>query len=360
MDTRYLRLRKILDAASADAVIIAGRADQQWLEGFLGGDCVLLASGEKNFLIADTRYEEMASRQCRTAQVVLHKRGETTIGDIAAACAKGSGLRTVAFEQDMSWSLWAELAESFKAADISLAPLGVSITSMRAIKDDAEIEATREACRIADRALEHLVSMLRPGVSELDMKTELEYMMKKMGADDVSFDTMVLFGARSSQPHAVSERETVLKDGDFVLIDYGAAYRGYRSDTTRTFVCGRADERQRDAYSAVVRALDRSLEMIRPGAVGKDICLEAERIIEDAGFPPFGHALGHGVGLCIHEAPSLRRVSEDVLEPGMIVTAEPGTYISGWGGIRVEDTVVVTETGCEKLTHFRKDLIELR
>lgn len=359
MDTRYERLKKILDGAGADAVIIASQEDQRYLEGFVGGDCLLVASGEKNWLIADTRYEEMARHQCRTAEVALHKRGETSIGDVAAACALKSGFRQVAFETDIPWSLWSELAVSFKASGTPLVPLEASLDEMRAVKDRDEIEKTKEACRIADAALEQLLPSFRPGVSELEMKTELEYAMKRLGADDVSFDTMVLFGARSSQPHAVSERGAILREGDFILIDYGAAFEGYRSDTTRTFFYGRASDRQREAYASVIRALDLSLEMMRPGAVGGEICRAAAKVIEDAGFPPFGHALGHGVGLKIHEWPSMRAISEAVLEPGMIVTAEPGTYTPGWGGIRVEDTVVITENGVEILTRFTKELKEL-
>jgi Xaa-Pro aminopeptidase len=170
---------------------------------------------------------------------------------------------------------------------------------------------------------------------------------------------MALFGARTSQPHANSSRDVRLSEGDFILIDYGARVNGYMSDTTRTFVFGTASDEQRRAYEAVLKAQVECLAMVRPGANGREINEHACRVIHDAGFPGFGHGIGHGVGLEIHEEPFLRQNADVTLAPGMVVTIEPGTYTPGWGGIRIEDTVLVTDAGHEVLTKYPKELAVL-
>lgn len=215
------------------------------------------------------------------------------------------------------------------------------------------------ACQIADRALKDLLPCIKPGVSELELATELEYLMKTGGAEGTGFESMVLFGARSSQPHAIPQGDVRLAPGDFILIDYGACKGGYRSDTTRTFICGKASEEQRYAYEAVLRAQRASLEKAVPRANGRELNQIALDIIRDADLPGFDYGIGHGVGLEIHEEPFMRQNTDVLLEPGMILTIEPGTYKPGWGGIRIEDTLLITEDGHRVLTNFPKELMEL-
>ena len=360
MDARNRRLAGLLRADGLDAVLLTKRANQRYLEGFTGGDCYLLAAGCANFLIADSRYAEMAQKECRTATVLPHRFPHPPLGGVLAGVARSQGWRRIGFEgEHIRWGLHEELVTALAEVNVAFVPISPAVEQLRALKDADEIAATQDACRIADAALQELVPSMRPGVSELDMKIELDYRMKRAGAEDVSFDTMVLFGARASQPHATPQRDAILREGDFVLVDYGAAVRGYRSDTTRTFVCGEPSEEQRRAYDAVLRAQAACLEMVRPGANGREMNARAAEIIEAAGFPPFEHGIGHGVGLEIHEPPFLRHKADTVLEPGMVVTVEPGTYIPGWGGIRIEDTVLVTEDGRRILTRFPKALTVL-
>lgn len=360
MDARYDELKKILDSSGLDALLITKRANQRYLEGFTGDECFLLASGRENFIIADSRYTEMAENECRTAHIRPHRSPFPPLGEVMAGIAAEMGWRRIGFEGDhIKWGLHEEISDVLTKAGVEFVPGDASTERLRAVKDDAEIRETEAACGIADRALEALLPMIRPGVSELDMVVELDYRLKKEGADDVSFDTIVLFGARSSQPHATPSRDAKLTAGDFVLIDYGAARNGYRSDTTRTFVCGRASDEQRRAYETLLRAQRECVAMIAPGANGRDVTERAITRITDAGFPAFSHGLGHGVGLEIHELPTLRQSADSILEPGMILTVEPGTYRPGWGGIRIEDTVLVTDEGHRVLTHFKKELIEL-
>lgn len=358
MDARNERLADILRAGGLDAVLLTKQANQRYLEGFTGGDCFLLASGRENFLIADSRYTEMAAQECRTAAILPHRFPHPPLGEAAAEVARSRGWRRVGFEgAHISWSLHEELVTAFAEAGAAFVSAPSDMEDLRSRKDADEVAALQEACRIADAALGELLPLLHPGVSELEMKIELDYRMRRAGAEDTAFDTMVLFGARASQPHATSRRDAVLRAGDFVLIDYGAVVRGYRSDTTRTFVCGEPSDEQRRAYSTVLRAQEESLEMVRPGANGWALNARALEIITEAGFPPFGYGIGHGVGLEIHESPALRQKTDKLLGSGMVVTVEPGIYIPGWGGIRIEDTVLVTGDGRRVLTHFPKELI---
>lgn len=360
MDERWGRVGAFLSSAGCDAVLISSRADIRWLEGFTGSDCWLLASGGESWIIADSRNTELAASECRRAGILELSIPSTTAGDVAAARSLKSGWRRVAFDgSSISYDDHASFAASFAAAGIEFVPAPSRISDLRMIKDDEEISLTRRACAIADGALSKVVPAICEGVSELDIKVRLEHQMKLDGADDISFDTIVLFGARSSQPHATSRRDVLLSRGDFILIDYGAEVGGYRSDTTRTFVFGEASDKQRRAYAAVSKAQVAAISIAGPGASCGELCREAERIIAAEGPKPFEHSLGHGVGLEIHEGPSLRRNSEAKLEPGMIITIEPGTYEPGWGGIRIEDTLLVTSNGVEVLTHYSKKFTEI-
>lgn len=360
VDMRNERVCEALEAEGLDALFLTKGANQRYLEGFTGGDCYMLASSRGNFLIADSRYTEMGARECRTAKVLPHRSPHPPLGEVVAALAKELGIGKMGFERDdIAWGTHAEVESRLSSVGVAFVPTASLVEEVRAVKSSDEAAMIAAACQIADRALRDLVPLVRTGVSELDLKIELDYRMKTGGAEDVSFDTMVLFGARASQPHANPQGDVFLREGDLVLIDYGAAKCGYRSDTTRTFVCGRASDEQRRAYAAVLRAQAEALAMIAPGVNGREVHERAVAVIEAAGFPAFQHGLGHGVGLEIHELPSLRRNADVLLRPGMVVTVEPGIYVPGWGGIRIEDTAIVTENGCQVLTFFPKELTEL-
>jgi Xaa-Pro aminopeptidase len=279
---------------------------------------------------------------------------------VVARLAGDNRLRRIGFEKDIiSWGMYDDISKAAAGVGTELVPVSSLVERIRARKTPQEILSIESACRIADSALEDVLPLAKPGISEMDMKVELDYKLRTGGADEVSFDTMVLFGARPSQPHANSRRDVRLKGGDFILIDYGACVNGYRSDTTRTFVCGRASDEQKKAYETVLKSQLASVEMVSPGANGLDINNRALGIIKGDGLPAFEYGIGHGVGLEIHEEPFLRQNTDVTLETGMIVTIEPGTYRPGWGGIRIEDTVLVTEDGHRVLTRFPKELIEI-
>jgi Xaa-Pro aminopeptidase len=358
--SRAEKLGRSLGESGLDALLISKQANQRYIEGFTGGGCYLLASGKGNFMIADSRYVEMAERECASARVVPYRNPHPPLEAVIAGLAAKLEVRVVGFEGDhITYDEYEKIFRGLSAANVEFVSSGSVVEKIRAIKDESEAAAIAGACRVADRALAELAREIKPGMSELDVKVELDHRLKLCGAEETSFDTMALFGARASQPHANASRDAKLSRGDFILIDYGACVGGYRSDTTRTFVSGRASREQRLAYETLLEAQVECVAMIRPGANGRDIDERARNIISGAGFPAFAHSIGHGVGLEIHEIPFLRRNSDVVLEPGMAVTVEPGIYVPGWGGMRIEDTVLVTASGHEVLTSYPKGLIEL-
>jgi Xaa-Pro aminopeptidase len=354
------KLAEAMDASGIDAVLITKQANQRYIEGFTGNDCYLMASKRGNFLFADSRYTEMAKHECPDTEIVPHRHPHPPLETVIAKIAGRQGLKKLGFEGGhMTYDLYCGISKELSRENINMVSVASMVEKIRARKDPGEIGKLTDACKIADRALEGLLNMIKPGVSELDLKIELDYKLKTCGADDVGFDAMVLFGARASQPHANSSREVKLAAGDFILIDYGAMSGGYRSDTTRTFVFGKASAEQKRAYDAVLLAQRESAAMVKAGANGRDINGKALGIIHDAGFPAFDYGIGHGVGLEIHEEPFLRQNTDVILEAGNVVTVEPGTYSPGWGGIRIEDTILVTEDGSEILTSFPKELTEI-
>lgn len=360
MRKRNAALARALEENGVDAIFLLKQANQRYLEGFTGADCFLIASAKGGTLIADSRYAEMAAGQVQSAEVRPHRPPHPPLGDVVASWAREKGAARIAFEKDIvPWGLYEDLHAALQGHDVALVPTVSLVEGIRAKKNPEEAAMVGAACQIADRALWDMLPCVGKGVSELDLKIELDYRLKTGGAEDVSFDTMVLFGARASQPHAVSQGDVRLRPGDFILIDYGAVKNGYHSDTSRTFVFGKASDEQKAAYEAVLRAQLEGVAAVAPGANGRTLNARAVETIENAGFPAFQYGIGHGVGLEIHEEPFVRQNRDTLLEAGMILTIEPGTYKPGWGGIRIEDTVIVTDDGCEILTHFPKELMEL-
>lgn len=224
------------------------------------------------------------------------------------------------------------------------------IRDLRKIKDEKEIELIRKACKLADIGINTAAETIRPGVKEKEVAAEIEYAMRMAGSDGVAFETIVASGYCCAYPHGTF-LEKIIQEGDFVVVDLGAIYKNYRSDITRTFIAGKASNKQMRIYQTVKSAQQKAYESIKQGILGSEVDLAARRVIEAAGFGEFFvHNLGHGVGLDIHEAPILSPESKDILEKGNVVTIEPGIYVPGFGGVRIEDTVLITQSTVEKLT----------
>lgn len=349
---RLEALRKALADLECDALASVAPPDNQYLTGFLGSTSGVIASADAAEFLCDSRYTEQAQHQVATFRVSeVPGNLITRMGERLA----GMGVSTVAFDPN-AWTV-AQLAALQKAYPGSLKPADGIVARLRMVKSPEEIDALRAASELKEAALADVLEGIRDGVTEAEVAARLEYEFKARGARGASFDTIVLFGARTSMPHG-SPGETRLKRGDAVLLDLGCRHRGYCSDLTRTYAYGTIPGAWFEAvYETVLEAQTAAVQAVRPGARCRDVDAVARDLIQFRGFGAyFGHGLGHGVGIEIHEGPRLNAESDIVLEAGMVVTVEPGVYLPGQGGVRIEDLVVVTEKGCEALTRTPKAL----
>lgn len=351
---RRRRLVEQLQVNHVPAILITNDINRAYLTGFTGSSGYVLVTENEAVLLTDFRYTEQASAEVDAYDVIEH--GANLKQQIRELLNQWN-IKTLALEDDLIYREAQAYEEAL--AGIELVFTSRIVEKLRLIKDEQEINIMKEACALADRAYEHILAYLKPGVVEQDIALELEVFMRKHGAASSSFDMIVASGERSAMPHGVaSDRKMQL--GDFVTMDFGAHYKGYCSDITRTVVLGPASDQQREIYHIVLEAQMLALEKIRPGMSGKEADAIARDVIHGYGYgDQFGHSTGHGLGMEIHEEPRLSIRSETVLEPGMIVTVEPGIYLPGLGGVRIEDDVVITESGVQRLTLSNKELIEV-
>ncbi|WP_071460097.1 M24 family metallopeptidase [Bacillus massilinigeriensis] len=348
------RLRSRFQELDVDAILIASDYNRRYMTGFTGSAGAVLITGEKALFITDFRYTEQAAKQCEGYEIV--KQASMLLEEVGIQCGK-LGVGRLGFEEDHT--TFASYRELGKATDAELVPVSNEIEKLRLIKTDAEIKILKEAAEIADHAFEHIIEFIRPGVTELDVSNELEFFMRKQGAVSSSFDIIVASGYRSALPHGVASNK-VIETGDLVTMDYGAYYNGYISDITRTVAVGEPSAKLREIYEVVREAQLRGLQGLKPGMTGREADALTRDYISSKGYGEyFGHSTGHGIGLEVHEGPSLSMKSDSVLEPGMAVTVEPGIYIPNVGGVRIEDDTIITKDGNEKLTHSTKELIIL-
>ncbi|HEY8395002.1 MAG TPA: Xaa-Pro peptidase family protein [Thermaerobacter sp.] len=354
---RLETLRRRMAEEKVDGIWVGSPANRRYLSGFTGSSGWLLITADRAELWTDFRYLEQAAAQAPAFEVVRH---EPDVYQHLGRRAGELGLTRLGFERDhLTYGQWERLRAGLPDT-VELVPVAGWVEELRRVKDPGEIAAIRQAARIADEALLEVLAGLRPGMTEREVALQLEFAMRRRGAEGVAFDFIVASGPRSSLPHGLAS-ERVIEEGDLVTIDYGAVYAGYASDCTRTVVIGRAGQRQREIYDIVLEAQRRAMAAVRPGATGADVDRAAREVIEAAGYGEhFGHATGHGVGLEVHEGPRLAATAGDqVLAPGMVVTVEPGIYLPGWGGVRIEDLVVVTEDGGEVLTRVTKEFLQI-
>lgn len=337
-----------------DAVLITSSQNLRYFSGFSGGEGICLIGKELDCIFVDSRYTVAAKKEAVGFDVIEYKAG-TLFDEINSKLWEYS-IKVVAFENtEMSVAQFERFRKNING--IEFESLDEDLTKLRMIKTDEEIELIAAAESIGDKAFEEVLPMLRTGISEREVAAELEYRMRKHGADKTSFDTIVVSGVKSSMPHGLPDNKK-LESGDFVTMDFGCIYKGYCSDMTRTVVIEKAEEEQTKIYNTVLKAQKEGLNAIKAGIKGNEADETARRIIDEAGYGKcFGHSLGHGVGLMIHELPNLSPSSEIELRENMVVTCEPGIYIEGYGGVRIEDTVAVTKDGCINLAKSPKELI---
>lgn len=357
MIARLDRFRARLRDLAQGAALILNPVDVGYLSGFTGSTAALLVTPSEARFLTDSRYTVQAHREC-VGWTVAVTQTSSGYDELIADQARLLGLRELAVEADYLTVARHEVLHK-RLPDIQLHPVEDLAAPLRRIKDAGELAHIRAACALADRAFDYVLNLLRPGVAERDIAAELEYWMKRHGSEKEAFDTIVASGVRSSLPHGRASSK-LLELGDLITFDFGARIEGYSSDLTRTVVLGPASDRQREVYGIVLEAELAAIAAIRPGASCRDVDAVARDLIAARGFGQnFGHGLGHGLGRSTHDHVAFSPRSTVVLEPGMVVTVEPGIYLDGWGGVRIEDDVVVTEHGCEILTHAPKALIQV-
>ena len=352
---RYEKLREYMRECSLDAVVVTATENYLYFSGYHNPDGYMIVTPDESVVFADFRYYEAAKNECFPVCTVKEQKGGSL-----AEWLKTSGAARVGFENgDLSVARFDKMREAADASKIELFPVDETITEIRSIKEREEVDLIVKAQRIAEKALHELLSVIKCDMTELEVAAELEYRMKKLGSPVPSFETIAVSGKASSVPHGVP-RPVKLERG-FLTIDFGATACGYHSDMTRTFCVGKADAEQRRLYETVLAAQTAAHEAIRPGVTGDEADTVARKIIDSAGYEGrFGHSLGHGVGLQIHELPNLSpKIVGRKLIPGNLVTNEPGIYIEGLYGCRIEDMVFITENGAENLTDFPHELIEI-
>jgi len=353
-ESRRQRLRRSIRRAGVDALLVSNFKNVTYLTGFTGDDSFLLVTLDGETLISDSRYVTQLGDECPELKLVIRGPSDV-IAAVAAQVIKRRKVKRLAIEADSATvALGASLAESLPKVAIT-APSG-SVEQLRIVKDRDEIQQTRIACSQAERAFDAARALITPQMTERDLAAELEYQARRFGAKALSFPAIVAAGPRSALPHATPSA-TRLATGDFVLVDWGANSGLYASDLTRIIVTGRISPKLRKIYGVVLAAQQAAIDAIRPGVTCEQVDRVARRIITKAGWGrAFGHGLGHGTGLDIHEAPRFAAGQKTKLRPGMIVTVEPGIYLPGWGGVRIEDDVLVTRSGREVLTSLPKRL----
>jgi Xaa-Pro aminopeptidase len=352
--SRLQRARSLLEQRGIDALLVHQAANRTYLTGFTGSAGIAVITDLETLLLVDFRYTDQAAAEASGFEVV---KADRQFIDTLTDVVRGRGLRRLGFESE-SVTVKQHRDYADRLAPAELVPIE-GVDRLRWVKDADERARIERASSIADAAFAHVQPLLRPGAVERDIAVELEFFMRRNGAEKEAFESIVASGPRSALPHGRAA-DRALRRGDFVTLDFGAVYRGYVSDCTRTVVLGEASAKQQQVYGTVLAAQQAALAGIRPGMTGKAADGIARTVIAEAGYgEAFGHGLGHGVGLLVHEGPTLSPREEAELAPGMVVTVEPGIYLPGWGGVRIEDLAVITADGCRSLTRAPKELLIL-
>lgn len=340
--------------AGADAVLITNFTNVTYLTGFTGDDSFLLVGDGVEIILSDPRYTQQIEEQCPGLEIALRGPGTNLVAVVERVVGQAR-VRQLAVE---AASMTLELHDQLAAAlpKCRLLPTSGMVESLREIKDAEEIREIRHAVWLAEKAFGVVRASLQAGQTEREVAFQLEQLIRGFGGAGCAFPPIVAAGPRAALPHAYPTDQCV-GAGELLLLDWGATARLYRSDLTRILVTGRISPKLERVYGVVLRAQEQAIAAIRPGALMSDVDAAARQVIAKAGYGKhFGHGLGHGFGLEIHEAPRLAATAQGVLKPGMVVTVEPGIYLANWGGIRIEDDILVTRDGHEVLSSLPKDL----
>lgn len=343
-------ISEFLRENSVDAAFIQKDENCRYISGFTGSDSYLFLAGENNYLLTDSRYTEQAKEEA-TGFTVINYAGR--LAEAVAGLVQKHQVRKLGIENILTYRMYLSLQEQMPDIDFSFC----ETDQLRQIKGQAEIEKIMEACRISDEGFRKIIPLIQAGKTEAELRTALECAMLEAGSEGKSFDTIVASGWRSAYPHGTAT-DKLIENGDLITFDFGAIYQGYHSDITRTVAVGHITDRQRFLYDSVLDCVLYIEQIMKAGIKACDIDREARSFLKKKELDSyFTHALGHGVGLEIHETPVLAPRDKTILMPGMVETIEPGVYIPGTGGVRIEDTVAIQKEGISILTKFPKEFL---
>ena len=347
------QVQQLLKSKKLDAIVILSDYNRRYLSEFTGTSGALIISSNHKYLVTDFRYTEQAKKQATEFEIVNRK--NDMISEIKSILEKEK-LENVGFEgHEVSYDTYLELNKGM----ITLISISDAIEKIREVKSEEEIQIIKKAAQIVDETYDYILTVVKAGMSEREVKAALESKMLQLGADGPSFDTIVASGYRGALPHGVAS-DKIIEQGDMITLDFGAYYKGYCSDITRTFAIGEPDPKMKEIYDIVLKAQIKAIDEIKPGLTVKEADALSRNYIEAKGYGEhFGHSLGHGIGLDIHEGPLLSQKASGHLQVNNCVTIEPGIYVDGLGGVRIEDDILITENGCEVFTKCTKDLIIL-
>lgn len=351
---RIRKVRKKLKDIGIDALLVTNLYNLRYLTNFTGSTGLALITADKAYFVTDFRYTEQAAEEAIDFEIV---KNEGLIYKEVARLVEQDQIRKLGFEEtDISYAIYKQLEELIETELVAVSGI---VEKIREVKSEEEIAIIRKAVEITEKAYDYILGFVKVGVTEIEIANELDFYMRNLGATGVSFDTIVASGFRSAMPHGVASNKKIEK-GDMVTIDFGCLYNGYVSDMTRTFAVGDPGEEMKKIYEIVYRANKKVTEAAKVGVTGAELDAIARDYITEQGYgEQFGHTTGHGIGLEVHEGPSISYRNEEPLVENNIITNEPGIYIPGLGGVRIEDDLVIKEDGNENLMKSSKELIIL-
>lgn len=354
-DQRIQKAFSLLKKNKIDCLLVTELHHVRYLTGYSGSNGMVLLMPPKAYFFTDFRYKVQAQKEVKNCAIVIAE--QSLISELPKIPKLNRKIRMGLEAEFVSLSLQEKLKDLLpRAVFKSTEKL---IESLSVTKDTDELKKIKKAIKISEKAYTETLGLIKPGIKEKDIALELEYNMRSFGADSSAFEIIVASGQRSSMPHGIAS-EKKLKKGDLITIDFGCFYQGYASDITRTVVLGKANKKQRDVYNIVLEAQIAACKAAKPGLACSRLDGVAREIIMKAGYGDyFGHGLGHGIGLVVHDLPQLNTRSAETLRPNMVFTIEPGIYIPSWGGVRIEDDLVITTSGAQILTRLPKEIVEL-
>ncbi len=349
---RQRSLFQTMEAHHLDGILFTQLENIRYLCGFTGSDGALLLSPKGAYFLTDSRYWTQAEEEVKDCQIVHYKKKLDGIASLILDLnLKRVGVEGPSFALSSYQYLTKKIGNGTE-----LIALEEEIKNIRAIKDPQELSLIQTAIDLSTKSFSHIMQLLHEGAIEREVALEMEFFIKKKGAESTGFDIIIASGHRSALPHGRADHKRIEK-GDFILIDFGLRLQGYHSDQTRTLICGQPTSEQAKIYQIVKEAHDFAIEAIRPGIPFCDIDRVARDHIQQQGYGDyFGHGLGHGIGLAVHEDPVVNGENKGLIQEGMVFTVEPGIYIPNWGGVRIEDLILVTSQGAEVLTYLPRDL----